>query len=97
MKKIKKILDIRITRNCKTKTLCLDQSYYLNEIFDKLYIFVDKHNLVKLSINNYNLLQFAKSSNEQINQKDYQYTIDSIIYTTIYIRSNIAFAIERLS
>jgi len=97
LKKIKKILDIRITRNCKTKTLCLDQSYYLNEIFDKLYIFVDKHNLVKLSINNYNLLQFAKSSNEQINQKDYQYTIDSIIYTTIYIRSNIAFAIERLS
>ena len=67
----KKILDIRITCNRKIKTLCLDQSYYLNKILDKLYIFVNKHSLVKLPINDYNLLQFAESSDERINQRDY--------------------------
>ncbi len=60
-------------------------------------MFIDKHILVKLSINNYNLLRFARSSDEQINQKDYQYAIDNIIYVVIYIRFDIVFAIEQLS
>ncbi len=72
----------------------LSQSYYLNKFFDKLHILVDKHNLVKLSINNYDLLQLAKSSDKRIDQKDYQYIIDNIIYVIIYIRFDIVFAIK---
>ncbi len=60
-------------------------------------MFVDKHNLVKLLINDYNLLRFAKPSDKRINQKDYQYTIDNIIYVVNYIRFDIVFAIERLN
>ena len=97
LRKIKKILDIKITCNCKTKTLCLNQFYYLNKILDRLHIFVDKYNFVELSINNYDLLQFAESNNKRINQKDYQHAINNIIYTAIYIRSDIVFAIEYLN
>jgi len=69
----------------------------LNKIFDKLHIFIDKHNSIKLLINNYNLLQFARSSDEQIDKKNYQYAIDNIMYAIIYIRFDIVFAIKQLS
>ncbi len=69
----------------------------MNKIFDKLHIFIDKHNSIKLLINNYNLLQFARSSDEQIDKKNYQYAIDNIMYAIIYIRFDIVFAIKQLS
>ncbi len=48
-------------------------------------MFVDKHNLVKLLVNDYNLLQLAKSSDKRINRKDYQHAINNIIYIVSYI------------
>ncbi len=62
-----------------------------------MHIFVDKHNSIKLSINNYNLLQLAESNDKRINQKNYQYAIDNIIYAIIYTRFDIVFAIEQLN
>lgn len=58
---------------------------------------VNKSNSTRLSINEYNSLRFVESKNKRINQKDYQYTIESIIYAIIYIRLNIVFVVERLS
>jgi len=54
LKKIKRILNIRITCDQKVKTLRLNQFYYINEVLDKLQILVNKSNLIKLSINEYN-------------------------------------------
>ncbi len=69
----------------------------MNKILNRLHIFVDKHNSIKLSINNYNLLQLAESNDKRINQKNYQYAIDNIIYAIIYTRFDIVFAIEQLN
>ena len=94
---MKKILDIRVTRDRKTKTLRLDQSHYLNEVLDRLHMLVGKHSLVKLSMNDYDSLRLAKSNDERIDQRNYQHAIGNIMYAAIHTRLDIAFAIERLS
>jgi len=67
LKKIKRIFNIRIICNRKVKTLRLNQFYYINEMLDKLQMSINKSNLTKLSINEYNSFRFAKSKNKQIN------------------------------
>jgi len=66
-KKNKKSFDIRITRDRKVKTLHLNQFYYINEVLDRLQMFVNKSNSIELSINEYNSFRFNKSKNERIN------------------------------
>jgi len=67
LKKIRKILNIRIICDQEVKTLQLNQSYYINEILDRLQMLINKSNLVKLSINKYDSFRFAKLKNKQIN------------------------------
>ncbi len=38
LRKIQKILDIQIIYNCKMRTLCLNQTHYMNKILKNLYI-----------------------------------------------------------
>ena len=66
LKEIKRILNIRITCDRKVKTLCLNQSYYVNEMLDKLQMFVNKSNSIELSINEYDFFRFVKSKDERI-------------------------------
>jgi len=40
-------------------------------MLDKLQMLVNKSNLTKLSINEYNFFRFVKLKDERINQKDY--------------------------
>jgi len=40
-------------------------------VLDKLQMSINKSNLIKLSINEYNSLQLVKLKDERINQKDY--------------------------
>ena len=91
LKEIKKILDIKITRNRKKRTLRINQIYYLNEMFDKFHINIDKHEFIKLFINNYNVFRSIESKNERINSKNYQHKMNKLIYIAIHIRSNIFF------
>ena len=94
---MKKILDIRITRDRKRRTIYINQSYYLNEIFDELHMTADKHTRITLFINEYNFLRSTESDDERINSKNYQHKIDKFIYTAIHIHSDIVFAIERFN
>ena len=48
-------------------------------------------------MNEYDFLRSTESNDERINSKNYQYKIDKLMYTAIYIRLNIVFAIERLN
>jgi len=66
-------------------------------MLDKLQMSINKSNLTKLLINKYNSFQFARLKDERINQKNYWYAIENIMYIVIYICLNIAFVIERLS
>ncbi len=53
---MKKILDIRITRDRKNKTLRINQLHYLSEMLDKLHMLASKHNSIELPINDYDFL-----------------------------------------
>lgn len=97
LKKMKKILDIRVTRDRKNRTLRMNQMHYLIEVLNRLHMSADKHTLTELSMNEYDSLRSADSNDERINQRDYQHVIESIMYIVIHTRSNIAFAVERLS
>lgn len=94
LKKIKKILDIKITRDRKKRIIRLIQIYYLNEMLNELHMNIDKHERMKFFINDYDSFKLTKSNNERINSKNYQHKIEKLIYIDIYIRSNIVFVLK---
>ena len=72
----------------------MNQSYYLNKIFDELHMIADKHTQTTLFMNEYDSFYSIELNDECINLKNYQYKIDKLMYAAIYIHSNIIFAIE---
>jgi len=68
---MKRILDIRITCDRKIKTLRLNQFYYINEVLNKLQMFVSKSSLIKLLINEYDSFRLVKLKDERIDQRNY--------------------------
>ena len=94
---MKKILDIRITRNRKKRILRINQSHYLSEFFNELNISTDKYKKIKISINGYDALRSIDLNDRRISSKDYQYKIEKLIYAAIHTRSNFYFTLERLS
>ena len=98
LKKIKKILDIKITRNRKKHTLRINQNHYLNEMFDEFHINTDKHEFIKFFMNDYNAFRSIESKNKRINSKNYQHKINKLMYVANHIRSNIFYkAIQSIS
>ena len=57
----------------------------------------DKHIQTTLFMNKYNSFRSIESDDERINSKNYQHKIDKLMYTAIYIRSDIVFAIKRFN
>ena len=73
LKKMKKILEIRITRDRQRRTLRMNQTYYFKKIVDRLYIRREnKHKNIDILINEYVALRFARFNNERTNQLKYQ-------------------------
>ena len=94
---MKKIFNIKIIRDRKRRIIRMNNLYYLNEIFDELHMIANKYIQTTFFMNEYDSLRLTKLNDEHINLKSYQYKIDKFIYTVIYIRSNIIFAIERFN
>ena len=57
----------------------------------------DKHKKIEILMNNYDFLHLTESDDERINQRKYQHAIKSLIYAVIHTRSDIIFAVDRLS
>ena len=68
---MKKILDIKITRDRKRRTIRMNQFHYLNEIFDELHMIANKHTRTTLFMNEYNFLRSVELNDERINLKNY--------------------------
>ena len=94
---MKKILDIKITRDRKRRTIRLNQTHYLSEMLNELHMNIDKHERTKISMNDYNSFKSTRSNDERINSKKYQHKIEKFMYVVIHTRSDIVFALERLS
>ena len=97
LKKMKKILDIKIIRDRKRRTIRLNQTHYLSEMLNELHINIDKHESTKISMNDYDSFKSTKSNDERINSKKYQHKIEKLMYVVIHTRSNIVFALKRLN
>ena len=52
---------------------------------------------MEISINNYDAINLATSGEERIDREDYVRVIDKLMHIIIYTRSNIVFALEKLS
>ena len=66
----KKFFDIKITRDHNWCTIRMNQSYYLNEIFDELYMTADKHTRTSLFMSRYDAFYSVELNNDRINSKD---------------------------
>ena len=97
LKKMKKILDIKIIRDRKRRTIRLNQTHYLSEMLNELHMNIDKHERTKISMNDYDSLRSARSDDERINSKKYQHKIEKLMYVVIHTRSDIVFALERFN
>ena len=94
---IKKILNVQITCGCKRKTIRLDQSYYLSDLFTRLGIKADKHKPTEILLNGYDALRSTGPEDQQINPRKYQHIIRSLMYAMIHTCPDNAFALSRLS
>lgn len=61
------------------RTLRIDQSQYMNELLEKLYIMIDKYKKIEVLLIDYNDLRLAIDDNERIDQREYQGVINSFI------------------
>jgi len=94
---MKKILDIQITCNRKTRILQMNQTHYLHDVLKRLNMRQDKHKTTDFSMNEYDALRSAELEDVRINQHKYQQVIESLMYAAIHTRFNIAFALNQLS
>ena len=89
------ILKIRIKRNADRTQLALDQSIYIRKFLHD-YDMRDALS-INISIDGFHALTSAKSNEPRIDQRKYQKRIDSLMYAMIETRSDIAYAIGKLS
>jgi hypothetical protein len=94
---MKKILNIKITRNRPNRIIFLNQSSYISKIVSNLKMKQDSHRSVKQLINEYDALIPTSETDERADLKIYQQFIKSIIYAIITIRPDIAFAVNKLA
>ena len=71
LREMKKILGINITCNRKVRTLCMNQSHYLNNVLEQLDMRSDKNCSIELLMNSYALLYSAESNNKRTDQWKY--------------------------
>ncbi len=97
LRKMKKILDIQITCNRKTRILRMNQTHYLHDVLKRLNMKQDKHKTTDLSMNEYDAFRSAEFEDVRIDQHEYQQVIESLMYAAIHTRLDIIFALNRLS
>jgi len=94
LRKTQKILDIWVIHNCKMRTLCLNQTHYINKILKNLHMQPNKHRVISISFNEYDILCLADLTDQRIDQRQYQQTIESLMYTAIHTWLDIIFTLN---
>lgn len=69
IQKMKKFFEVRIIYDRKKHILRINYFYYLNEIFDELNMNANKHNRIKLSMNDYDTFRSIDSNNKRVDLK----------------------------
>ncbi len=66
LRETQKILDIQVIYNYKMRTLCLNQTHYVNKILKNLYMQFNKHRVINISLNKYDVLHLADLTDQRI-------------------------------
>ena len=69
LREMKKIFDIRITRNRKNRLFRINQTHYLIEVLNELSMKVERHKITNILINGYNFIKSFGFFDERINVK----------------------------
>ena len=75
----------------------MDQTSYLKMVLERIEMEYNKYKPTELLINGYTSLSPVGLDNKRIDSKQYQKGIKSLIYVYILTRSDITFALRRLS
>ena len=97
LRKMQKILDIWIICNHKRWTLCMNQTHYVEKMLQDFHMGTDKHKCTEISLNRYDAFCSAGSNDQRIDQRQYQQTIESLMYAAIHMHLNIFFVLNWLS
>ena len=97
LRETQKILDIWIICNCKRWTLCMNQTHYIKKMLQDFNMSSDKHKCTETSLNRYDALCSVSLNDQRIDQRQYQQTIESLMYTAIHTHLNILFVLDWLS
>jgi len=71
LREIQKILDIQVIHNCKMRILHLNQTHYINKILKNLHMQFNKHRVISISLNKYDVLCSADLTDQRIDQRQY--------------------------
>jgi len=71
LRKTQKILDIQVIHNHKMRTLHLNQTHYMNKILKNLYMQFNKHRVISISFNKYDIFCLISLTDQKIDQRQY--------------------------
>lgn len=94
---IEKFLGMRITRDRRSRNLCLDQEQYLDKVLTTFGITNPKHKYVSTPMDGMDAIRPATEDDERVDSNEYSSIIGSLMYAMIYTRPDIAYALGRLS
>ena len=95
---MKKILGIEIERDRANRVIRLSQIIYIRKILQELDMKKNKHrDKIDIPLNDYDDISSAGPDEQKIDSIDYSRVIEKLIYMMVYTRSDIAFALEKLS
>lgn len=99
LENLSRILDIRITRDRADKTIYIDQEQYLLKMLKRFetHHSQNQKRTTKISMSLETQLSSVKDDVEMTDRIDFQSRTSSIMFSMIYIRSDIVFVIERIA
>ena len=75
----------------------MNQTHYVEKMLQDFHMGTDKHKCTEISLNRYDALCSAGSNDQRIDQRQYQQTIESLMYTAIHTHPDIFFVLDWLS
>ena len=98
LRELKKNFDIKIERNRANKIIKLNQIIYVKKILQRLNWKKNRHrNKINVLMNEYDNISQIDLNKESIDKIEYVRMIEKLMHIMMYTRSNIAFALKKLT
>ena len=72
----------------------MNQTHYIKKMLQDFNMSSDKHKCTEILLNEYDAFCFADFNDQRIDQRQYQQTIESLMYMVIHMCLNILFTLD---